>query len=75
MARIFRFHMTSRVAAATVPGTAAVAGAPNAADSQRRIAGAADQACDAPAAFIHPDRENLDPVAVHQGCRVSSRQH
>ena len=48
---------------------------PNAADALRRIAGTANQARDAPSAFVHADREHFDPVAVHQGRRVGPRQH
>ncbi len=51
------------------------AGVPDARRYRRRIADAADQARDAPAAFIHADGEHLDAVAVHQRCGIGARQH
>ena len=54
---------------------AAGSGVPDAADARRRIGRAADQARDAPSAFVHADGEHLDAVAVHQRRRVGARQH
>ena len=50
-------------------------GVPDAADSVRRIGGAAYQARDAPPALVDSDRQHFDPVVVHQRRRVGARQH
>ena len=64
MARIFRLN-----------AAAALTGMPDSADQSRRIADALNQPRNAPAAFIHTDREHLHAIALHQGRGVGSRQH